>query len=311
MTLMSRILFRLQSTLKSSVSSSSIYDQLTAGSIPFTSRLAHELLQRAEKGEGAQETSLLSFEYLIKISIRQNLAVMPVILAETLKFVHANRISSSWDGQQLLHQFELEHVPEKLLSLIAKLGNPELTKRWLKMYVKSSQRKTSIPADFKKVAILNSILIATFKVGTSDHHHQLDYKTFMEKHRNVVDVTIITTLLSGYSKHEPKVFRDVFEYVQSFTFTPNLVYYTVLIEHVLVNEKDVEGAIDIFDDLQARKVPFDAIFLNTMVNGLFLNGNSEEAIRLSQRYSEFQVTPDHFTYTILIGHCGKHGLRER
>ncbi|KAJ3361135.1 hypothetical protein HDU91_004067 [Kappamyces sp. JEL0680] len=174
---------------------------------------------------------------------------------------------------------------------------------------KQPQAADTVPSErFVTQVILNCILVVN---SAKQNFNAFDFVAFMRKYNALFDANQYTSILHAYSKNSPDAFGTMYREIQQYRFRRTIGYYTAVTNHYLMKEGNADEAKKIFQQLLAEKVPFDRVFLNSFMNGLFHCGMPEEAIRIFRHFDEFDIKPDNISYTTLIANCVRNSKRLR
>ncbi|KAG2277870.1 hypothetical protein Bca52824_060425 [Brassica carinata] len=102
-------------------------------------------------------------------------------------------------------------------------------------------------------------------------------------------------------------FRDKMK--KSFNVKPDLVSYTILIDHVC-NSKNLREAMKLVSDLGADGFKPDCFVYNTIMKGFCTLSKGSEAVGVFKKMKEEGVEPDRITYNTLIFGLSKSGRIE-
>lgn len=117
----------------------------------------------------------------------------------------------------------------------------------------------------------------------------------------VADVITYNTIIKGYVKAQQiDLGFELFERMCVKGITPSQVTYGILLDGC-INTDQFDRASQVLDDMTAAGSPMNTVLLTTLIKGFVRAGKLEPAMRMYRRMqAEHNITPDHYTFSILI-----------
>ncbi|KAJ4876878.1 Pentatricopeptide repeat-containing protein [Raphanus sativus] len=240
-------------------------------------------------------TSKLPLDLKFHNSVLQSYASIATVDDAVNLFHHILKSHPSFSPEPSTFNILLSHAcraPDSPLSNVHRVLN---------LMVNSGLAPNNVTTDIAARSLCESDRIADAKdlvIEISEKHSPPDMFTYNYLLKQLCKYESLTLVYE---------FRDKMK--ESFNVKPDLVSYTIMIDHVC-NSKNLREAMKLVSDLGADGFKLDCFVYNTIMKGFCTLSKGSEAVGVFKRMKEDGVEPDRITYNTLIFGLSKSGRIE-